>query len=141
VHRSTCLSVDGAHLTCRVAVNCAGLHADTIARLVGDDSLEVYLRKGEFFAFELPDGATLDRIPLPVPTPRTKGVLVFPTVDGRGVADPTAVDQEAKDDWTVRPDAATEILEKAVDGAPPSRASSPWPATRASGRPDAESTT
>ena len=77
---------DGERLTCLVAVNCAGLHADTIARLVGDDSFEIYPRKGEFFVFELPGGATLDRILLPVPTPRTKGVLVFPTLDGKVVA-------------------------------------------------------
>ena len=105
---------DGERLTCLVAVNCAGLHADTIARLVGDDSFEIYPRKGEFFVFELPAGATLDRILLPVPTPRTKGVLVFPTLDGKVVAGPTAVDQNDKNDWTVRPDAAREVLDKAV---------------------------
>ncbi len=85
---------DGERLTCLIAVNCAGLHADTIARLVGDDSFEIYPRKGEFFVFELPAGATLDRILLPVPTPRTMGVLVFPTLDGKVVAGPTA--------WTKR---------------------------------------
>ena len=105
---------DGERLTCLVAVNCAGLHADTIARLVGDDSFEIYPRKGEFFVFELPAGATLDRILLPVPTPRTKGVLVFPTLDGKVVAGPTAVDQNDKNDWTVRPAAAREVLDKAV---------------------------
>lgn len=110
---------DGEGLTCDVAVNCAGLNADTIARLVGDDSFEIYPRKGEFFVFELPSGATLDRILLPVPTPRTKGVLVFPTVDGRIVAGPTAVDQEDKSDWTVRPEAGREVLDKAVARFPP----------------------
>jgi glycerol-3-phosphate dehydrogenase len=105
---------DGRRLTCVVATNCAGLHADTVARLVGDDSFEIYPRKGEFFVFELPGGATLDRILLPVPTARTKGVLVFPTLDGKVVAGPTAVDQEDKNDWSVRPGAAQEVLGKAV---------------------------
>jgi glycerol-3-phosphate dehydrogenase len=105
---------DGQRLTCVVAANCAGLHADTVARLVGDDSFEIYPRKGEFFVFELPGGATLDRILLPVPTARTKGVLVFPTLDGKVVAGPTAVDQEDKNDWSVRPGAAQEVLGKAV---------------------------
>ncbi len=49
-----------------------------------------------------------------MPTARTKGVLVFPTVDGKVVAGPTAVDEHDKRDWTVRPDAAREILAKAV---------------------------
>jgi glycerol-3-phosphate dehydrogenase len=106
--------VDGGRLTCVVAVNCAGLQADTIARLVGDHSFEIYPRKGEFFVFELPRGATLDHILLPVPTKRTKGVLVFPTLDGRVVAGPTAVDLDDKDDWSVRPAAAREVLHNAV---------------------------
>jgi glycerol-3-phosphate dehydrogenase len=83
-------------VSCRVAVNCAGLHADEVARLLGDDSFEVYPRKGEFLVFEPPTGEALERILLPVPTKRTKGVLVLPTVDGRVTAGPTAVDQDDK---------------------------------------------
>ena len=56
-----------------------------------------------------------------MPTKRTKGVLVFPTVDGKVVAGPTAVDQEDKDDWSVRPEARDEILPKASAMYPPLR--------------------
>ena len=38
-----------------------------------------------------------------MPTARTRGVLVFPTVDGRVIAGPTAHDQADKTDWSVRP--------------------------------------
>ena len=109
---------DGGTVHARVAVNAAGLHADDVARLVGDDSFEIYPRKGEFFVFELPGNRSLDRIVLPVPTKRTKGVLVFPTLDGRVVAGPTAVDGEDKNDWSVRPEAQEEILAKAVQQFP-----------------------
>ena len=88
-----------------LVVNCAGLDADEVARLAGDDSFEVYPRKGEFLVFDPPGGERLERILLPVPTKRTKGVLVFPTIDGKVVAGPTAVDQEDKGDWSVRPEA------------------------------------
>jgi glycerol-3-phosphate dehydrogenase len=37
---------DGEKLSCAVAVNCAGLRADEVARLAGDDSFEIYPRKG-----------------------------------------------------------------------------------------------
>ena len=87
-------------------VNCAGLGAGEVARLAGDDSFEVYPRKGEFLVFDPPGGEPLERILLPVPSEGTKGVLVFPTVDGKVVAGPTAVDQEDNDDWSVRPEAA-----------------------------------
>ena len=54
-----------------------------------------------------------------MPTKRTKGVLVFPTTDGKVVAGPTAVDQEDKDDWSVRPEAWDEILPQATAMYPP----------------------
>jgi glycerol-3-phosphate dehydrogenase len=98
---------------CHVAVNCAGLWADAIASLAGDNSFSVYPRKGEFVVFDPPAGEPLQRIILPVPTKRTKGVLVFPTLDGKVIAGPTAVDLEDKDDWSVRPGARDEILPQA----------------------------
>jgi glycerol-3-phosphate dehydrogenase len=98
-----------------LVVNCAGLHADDVARLVGDDSFGIYPRKGEFFVFE----AYLDHILLPVPTKRTKGVLVFPTIDGKVIAGPTAHDQEDKGDWSVRPEARDAVLGKAALMYPP----------------------
>jgi glycerol-3-phosphate dehydrogenase len=103
----------GGAVACRVAVNCAGLFADEVARMAGDDSFGVFPRKGEFFVFDPPGGRPPARILLPVPTKRTKGVLVFPTVDGKVVAGPTAHDQEDKADWSVRPAARDAVLGKA----------------------------
>jgi glycerol-3-phosphate dehydrogenase len=114
----------GDEVVCRFAVNAAGLHADEIAALAGDANFGIYPRKGEFLVFEPPAGK-LDRILLPVPSPGTKGVLVFPTVDGKVVAGPTAVDLADKADWTVRNAAREEILPRAnailpaLDGAEP----------------------
>jgi glycerol-3-phosphate dehydrogenase len=46
-------------------------------------------------------------------------VLVFPMLDGKVVAGPTAVDQTDKHDWSVRPQARDEILAKACSIYPP----------------------
>jgi glycerol-3-phosphate dehydrogenase len=113
--RFTLHSDGGEQLRCDTVVNCAGLYADDIARMCGDDSFEIYPRKGEFLLFD----GELDTILLPTPTKRTKGVLVFPTVHGKVAAGPTAVDQSDKDDWSVRPEARDEILPKAVAMWPP----------------------
>jgi glycerol-3-phosphate dehydrogenase len=107
-------SAGGERLPCLVAINCAGLGADQVARLAGDDSFEIYPRKGEFLVFEQHGEDRLEQILLPVPSERTKGVLVFPTVDGMIVAGPTAVDVNDKDDWSVRPGAREEIVSKAA---------------------------
>lgn len=104
----------GGRIRSRVVVNCAGLYADEVARMAGDDSFTIYPRKGEFLVFDPPGGEALERILLPVPTKRTKGVLVFPTVDGMVIAGPTAVDQDDKDVWSVRPQAREEILPRAT---------------------------
>ena len=104
----------GDQVFCEVAVNCAGLHADEVARLIGDDAFEIYPRKGEFFVFD----TEVERIHLPLPTARTKGVLVFPTVDGKTIAGPTAVDQADKRDWSVRPEARDEVMARAAESCP-----------------------
>ena len=117
-----------------LTVNCAGLYADEVARLYGDDSFEIYPRKGEFFVF---DGIALDRILLPVPTRRTKGVLVFPTLDGKVVAGPTAVDQTDKEDWSVRPEALAEVRAKSAELLPEIAGAEPigsWAGLRPAGR-------
>jgi glycerol-3-phosphate dehydrogenase len=107
-------SEGGEQIRSRAVVNCAGLYADEVARRGGDASFEIYPRKGEFLVFD-PPGKPLEEIRLPVPTERTKGVLVFPTIDGKVVAGPTAVDGEDKSDWSVRPEAGEEIVPKAAE--------------------------
>jgi glycerol-3-phosphate dehydrogenase len=117
-----------------LTVNCAGLYADEVARLYGDESFAIYPRKGEFFVF---DGIALDRILLPTPTRRTKGVLVFPTLDGKVVAGPTAVDQTDKEDWSVRPEALAEVRAKAAELLPELAGAEPiasWAGLRPAGR-------
>jgi glycerol-3-phosphate dehydrogenase len=112
-------AASGMTVRSRAAINCAGLEADTIARLTGDESFSIYPRKGEFLVFDPPADESLDQILLPVPTKRTRGVLVFPTIDGKVVAGPTAVDLEDKRDWSVRPAARDEIVWKAAALYPP----------------------
>jgi glycerol-3-phosphate dehydrogenase len=115
----------GVTVRSRVAVNCAGLDADSVARLAGDQSFTIYPRKGEFLVFDPPAGEPLTRILLPVPTTRTRGVLVFPTIDGRIVAGPTAVDLEDKRDWSVRAQARAQIIPKAAALYPPLASAAP----------------
>ena len=93
-----------------VVVNCAGLFADDVARVFGDDSFAIVPRKGEFLVFRDTEPG-LAEILLPVPTPRTKGILVFPTLDGH-VCGPTAVDLTDKSDWSVRDEARIALSEQ-----------------------------
>lgn len=127
----------GERVSARLAINCAGLYADEVARLAGDDSFEIYPRKGEFFVFQPPAGERLERILLPIPTKRTKGVLVFPRPDGTVAAGPTAVDLDDKADWSVRPGAREEVVAKAAELLPWLAGAEPvgaWAGLRPAGR-------
>jgi glycerol-3-phosphate dehydrogenase len=92
-----------------VVVNCAGLYGDSVARGFGDDSFGIAPRKGEFLVFPDPG---LQEILLPVPSPHTKGVLVFPTLDGHVCCGPTALDMTDKTDWSVRDEAREALRER-----------------------------
>ncbi|HMD57112.1 MAG TPA: FAD-dependent oxidoreductase [Solirubrobacteraceae bacterium] len=109
----------GARVQARALVNCAGLFADEVALMAGDELLSVYPRKGEFLVFEPPPGAALEEILLPVPSALGKGVLVFPTLEGQIVAGPTARERDDKRDWSVEADAADLIMAKALLAYPP----------------------
>jgi glycerol-3-phosphate dehydrogenase len=104
----------GETLHARAVVNCAGLHADEVARMAGEDLVDIYPRKGEFLLFAASQDTPLDEILLPVPSALGKGVLVFATRDRRAViAGPTAREREDKRDWSVEADARELILAKA----------------------------
>lgn len=103
----------GERLLAGTAVNCAGLFADEVAAMAGDELVGVYPRKGEFLVFAQPQGTRLREILLPVPSALGKGVLVFPTLDGHVIAGPTAREREDKRDWSVEGDASEAILPKA----------------------------
>jgi glycerol-3-phosphate dehydrogenase len=109
----------GERLTAQAAVNCAGLFADEVARLAGEDLLSVYPRKGEFLVFRAPEREQLEQILLPVPSALGKGVLVFPAVERLIVAGPTAREREDKRDWSVEADARELIAPRAQRMYPP----------------------
>ena len=77
---------------CRWVVNAAGLYSDVIDRMVGGDGFTIQPRRGELIVYDKLAGPLLSAILLPVPTARTKGVLVAPTVYGNVLLGPTAED-------------------------------------------------
>jgi glycerol-3-phosphate dehydrogenase len=79
-------------------VNAAGLHSDEINRLAGHDEFGIKPRRGELIVFDKLARGLVNHILLPVPTAKTKGVLVSPTAYGNVLLGPTADDVESKED-------------------------------------------
>jgi glycerol-3-phosphate dehydrogenase len=77
------------------AINCAGLFGDRVEQAFrGTASFEIRPRKGQFVVFDKPAASLIRTILLPVPTERTKGVVVVRTVFGNVLVGPTAEEQE-----------------------------------------------
>lgn len=76
----------------RVVVNCAGLYADKIEALVGEPSFTLRYRKGEYIVLALQDRPVTNRIIYPVPSILGKGVLYIPTISGKSLVGPNAID-------------------------------------------------
>ena len=79
-------------------VNAAGLNSDLLDRRFGHDGFTIAPRRGQLIVFDKVARALVSSIVLPVPTERTKGVLVAPTVYGNVLLGPTAEDIEDRDD-------------------------------------------
>jgi glycerol-3-phosphate dehydrogenase len=79
-------------------VNAAGLRSDEVDAMLGNHEFTVRPRRGELIVFDKLARGLVNHIVLPVPTAKTKGVLVSPTVYGNLLLGPTADDVESKDD-------------------------------------------
>lgn len=85
-------------------VNCAGMFADEVARLAGDESFTIRARRGEYLLFDKSEGALAGHTLFQVPSEVGKGILVTPTVHGNLLIGPTSVFQDDRDDRLTTPD-------------------------------------
>ena len=79
-------------------MNAAGLRSDEIDAMLGHSEFRVMPRRGELIVFDKLARGLVNHVLLPVPTEKTKGVLVSPTVYGNVLLGPTADDVDDKTD-------------------------------------------
>jgi glycerol-3-phosphate dehydrogenase len=92
------LHTSGGAVRADWVVNAAGLGADLLNRRFGHDEFAITPRRGQLIVFDKLSRGLVSSIVLPVPTERTKGVLVAPTVYGNVLLGPTAEDIEDRGD-------------------------------------------
>ena len=98
------------NIEARWVVNAAGLRSDEIEAMVGPTEHRVTPRRGEFVIFDKTASSLVSSIILPVPTPKTKGVLIAPTVFGNVLLGPTAEDLEDKTDTRTTHSGITHLI-------------------------------
>ena len=79
-------------------MNAAGLRSDELDAMLGHSEFRVTPRRGELIVFDKLARGLVNHVLLPVPTEKTKGVLVSPTIYGNVLLGPTADDVDDKTD-------------------------------------------
>ena len=109
------ISSDNDSVCARFVVNAAGLFADDIAKMVGDDSFFVYARKGDYILLDRECGNMARNTIFRVPNEMGKGILVSPTVDGNLLLGPTSVNIDDKTDQSTSAPDIAKIMAKASE--------------------------
>jgi glycerol-3-phosphate dehydrogenase len=112
------LATPSGPVTARVALNCAGNHGDLVEAIARPPPFRIIPRKGQFVVFDKTAYELVSAIILPVPTERTKGVVLCRTAFGNLMVGPTAEDQEERDVATVEQASLRRLIEAAERIAP-----------------------
>lgn len=92
-------------------VNAAGVSADLVSAMAGDKSFSIRPRRGEYLLFDRGAQAQMVRgIVFPVPTERSKGILVCATTHGNVFVGPNAEDTADREDVSVTTAGMAEVL-------------------------------
>lgn len=81
----------------RVVINAAGNFGDLVEAIARPSPFTIMPRKGQFVVFDKQASRLVRAIILPVPTERTKGVVLFRTTFGNLAIGPTAEDVEERE--------------------------------------------
>jgi len=84
------LHTPNGEICARWVINATGLGGDILDREFGYDRFHLTPRRGELLVYDKLAGSLVDRIVLPVPTAKGKGVLISPTIYGNVMLGPTA---------------------------------------------------
>jgi len=109
---SLVLGPDGEVVRSRYLINAAGLYSDEIDHMLGHYDFTVTPRRGELIVYDKFARSLINHVILPVPTAKTKGVLISPTVYGNILLGPTAEDLEDKTNTATSAEGLAMLLEK-----------------------------
>ena len=97
----------------RYVINAAGIYADKIAKMAGDNSFNIRPRKGEYILLDKEFGGLVSSTVFRTPSRMGKGILISPTVDGNMLTGPTSVNIDDKEDKSTTTDGFAHIIKEA----------------------------
>ncbi len=99
-------------------INATGVHSGKVASLIGDDSVEIVIRHGDYYLLDKSQGALASYTIFQCPSKMGKGVLVSPTVDGNLIVGPSAEDIDDGDNVATTKEGLDKIYSKATKSIP-----------------------
>ena len=112
------LTTSLGEITAEYVINAAGVHSGEIASLIGDNSIEIVVRHGDYYLLDKSQGSLVSRTIFQCPSIMGKGVLVSPTVDGNLIVGPSAEDIDNGDDVATTPVGLDKIYVNAIKSVP-----------------------
>ncbi len=103
-------SSDGREIKTRYLINAAGIYADRIAQMMGDESFSIHPRSGEYILLDRECGGVVTHTIFRTPNKNGKGILVSPTVDGNLLLGPTATDISDKEKTDTTPSGLKTVI-------------------------------
>ena len=91
------LETHRGNVQARIVINAAGNFGDRVEAIARPSPFTITPRRGQFVVFDKPAARLAKAIILPVPTERTKGVVLFRTIFGNLAIGPTAEDVDERD--------------------------------------------
>ena len=107
------VSSDNETVSARYVINAAGIFADNIAKLAGDNSFRIHPRRGEYILLDSECGNLVSHTIFTTPTKMGKGILITPTVHNNLLLGPTSEDIEDKDDKATTENGLSKIIKTA----------------------------
>jgi glycerol-3-phosphate dehydrogenase len=103
----------------KTVINCAGLWGDSVEHMfLGTSQFSIRPRKGQFVVLDKSAAPFLRTILLPVPTERTKGIVITRTIFGNVLVGPTAEEQDDRTSAKVDETTLRELVAKGVELVP-----------------------
>lgn len=97
----------------RYVINAAGVYADRVARMIGDEDFTIHPTKGQYILFARGTGTVVRNVLFQMPTRKGKGVLVTSTYHGNLMIGPDAQDGTGPSDTGTDLTSIRAILERA----------------------------
>ncbi len=102
----------------KYVINAAGLFADEIAAMIGDNSLHITARRGEYYILDKSIGELVTHTIFQCPSKMGKGILVAPTTHGNLLIGPSAIDIDDKNDVSTTAEGLKEVSSLALRSVP-----------------------